>query len=156
MKAIQILSFVVAILLLSACKTTKVGSQNPQDLTDLKKAVNQLVDCLNQRDEACVTRLYAQDFESYSPLIEFSSVEQLVAKTINNFESNRFQVSINIIDLEVGTHLAYVVLEWELMEQRADGVWLSLLLEKRLDLWKKNQELGWQLQRSLFYKPKFY
>lgn len=147
---------IVAIFLLSACKTTKVGQQNPQDLTDLKKAVNQLVDCLNQRDEACVTRLYAKDFESYSPLIEFSSVEQLVAKTISNFENNQFQVSINIIDLEVGTHLAYVVLEWELMEQRADGVWLSLLLEKRLDLWKKNPKLGWQLQRSLFYKPKFY
>lgn len=147
--SISYLLLILSFILHTSCNRSITKSSN--STTDLKMAVNQLVSCLNAKDNACVKELYAADFKSFSPVVKFDNVHQLVDQTIGNLTKNKYKIDIKIHELKEAKGMGYVRLSWVLSELLSDGNREIIHAEQRLDIWIKNKTKQWQLHRSLFY-----
>jgi len=147
-KSNLILCFLVLILL-PACSVKKKMAIAPDEV--LINNINQLIDCLNSNKLDCVQDLYSPQFNSFSPVVDIDSVSDLVETTVSSMAKNNYLVAAEITELELGANLAYVRLNWRMVETDADGTYTLVLDDKRLDIWRF--EVGdWKLYRSLFYK----
>lgn len=151
-----LLATLVGISLLS-CRTSRTISSPNSNKSDLRDRIQFMVICLNRGDSACLQRIYAADFRSLVPHHTSSSTKELIEATIHNFRTNRLTVQIEILEMEAGSEQGYALLKWRMLQQSADEAsgapQQELFLEqKRMDIWKKNEELGWQLHRTLFYR----
>lgn len=153
-RTISIVMIVSSCLIFYGCHTNKGGIQSLDDNT-LRTSVEGLVNCLNEHDKACLKKLYASDFESYSPVLESPDVEELVHKTVDNLATNDYQIGVDIQEVQQGKDLGFVILNWRILEM-IDGSYKNLMNEKRMDIWKKNKDGQWQLYRSLFYKENMF
>ena len=146
----QLIGILMAMLfLLSACSVNKkLAVQTDEKLIE---SINQLINCLNSKDQDCVLGLYSPQFDSFSPITNINSVEDLVDVTVSSMAKNNYFVVSEITELEMGAQLAYVRLNWKMVEQNADESYNLVIDEKRLDIWRLEGN-NWKLYRSLFYK----
>jgi len=142
-------------LTLISCKAQKSLLNVEAQKSSLEAQVTRMIKCLNEKDEDCLMSLYAPDFKSVSPIMEISSIPDLVRRTVKGFEENQYTAEATIEEVSVGQDLGYVVLEYRLFEPDENNGYSLILQKKRIDIWQFNDKT-WQLKRSVFYDPQMF
>ncbi len=151
-KSSLILCFFVLILL-PACSVKKKMTTAPDEA--LISNINQLIDCLNAKKMDCVQEFYSPQFNSFSPVMDINNVDDLVETTVSSMAKNNYFIAAEITELELGINLAYVRLNWRMVEAETDDTYTLVTDNKRLDIWRFEGS-DWKLYRSLFYKELAY
>ncbi len=138
-----ILLFAVMILQTSACRSARTAQTDTE--TSLRAKVTSYIKAWNEEDIKTLKILYANDFKSYAPLYK-SSREQLLKDLQNGFEAHNNRIKARITEVNSGTVLATVQLEWMIVDENKEVIFAQNLLQ----IWKKEQT-GWKLKRILFY-----
>ena len=142
-------------LTLISCTAQKSLLNVEAQKLSLEAQVNRMIKCLNEKDEDGLMSLYAPDFRSVSPIMEISSIPDLVRRTIKGFKENQYTAEASIEEVSVGQDLGYVVLEYRLFEPDGNNGYTLILQKKRIDIWQFNTK-KWQLKRSVFYDPQMF
>ena len=142
-------------LTLISCTAQKSLLNVEAQKLSLEAQVNRMIKCLNEKDEDGLMSLYAPDFRSVSPIMEISSIPDLVRRTIKGFKENQYTAEASIEEVSVGQDLGYVVLEYRLFEPDGNNGYTLILQKKRIDIWQFNAK-KWQLKRSVFYDPQMF
>jgi hypothetical protein len=160
-------NFLLLLLISSAqflgCKSTaESGRRNSANKNiaqsistpDLLPAVQQHIDCLNDRNVDCLLSLYAEDYKSFSPILTPSDLAAFVRETVNNLRRNNFAIAARIKDIDQGSHFAYVAMDWQLKvkdETKANDPFANV---QRIDLWKLDKQNKWRIFRTVIYNER--
>jgi len=147
------LSFLFLLLfLLNACKSTHpfVGTQKSNPI--LEQRVKWHVTCLNDRNFEGLEAIYAEDFSGWAPVINFDSKASLIAQLKKNYQASDTEIDIQILAMEAGNNLAYVLLHWKALSPVVDARAKILFEKDLLEIWRKDKKGNWQLARMLFFQ----
>ena len=138
-----ILLFAFMILQISACSSSRSALIDTE--RSVRTAVTSYIKALNEEDIKTLERLYGDDFMSYAPIYNLSK-EQLLKDLQNGFETQNNKVKGKIIEINSGTILATIHLQWMIINENQEIIYAKDLLQ----IWKKTQK-DWRLSRILFY-----
>gem|GEM_PF-2184887 len=138
-----ILLFAAMILQISACSSSRAARVDTE--TSVRATIASYIKALNDEDIKTLETLYANDFKSYAPLYK-SSKAQLLKDLQNGFEIQNNNIKARITEINSGTILATVHLQWMIMNENQEIIFAQNLLQ----IWKK-EETSWKLSRILFY-----
>ncbi|MEO1514852.1 MAG: hypothetical protein AAFV95_07560 [Bacteroidota bacterium] len=142
------------VLLSSAgCHRSKLSTSDPSLAKELEVAVQSFVNCLNQVEESCLDKLYADEFQGLAPLLKPASKQVLIDQIIQNYQNNGLQVEGRVVEQLQGRDLGYVLLDWTIRQVGEGGELKKIFSNRHLQIWMHQKEKGWQLKRSLFYDP---
>jgi len=88
-----------------------------KEMAPLNNAAKELVTCLNAKDLACAKNLYHPNFKSLAPPTNAEEAMKIATTTIENLQKNNYTVQMNIIDMEAGKSLGFVVSDWYILEE---------------------------------------
>ncbi len=138
-----ILLFTLLIPQITACGSSRAARIDTE--TTVRSTVTAYIKALNEEDIKTLEILYADDFMSYAPVYK-SSKAQLLKDLQNGFNQQNNSIKARIMEINSGTILATVQLQWMIRNEKQEIIFAQNLLQ----LWKKEQT-GWKLGRILFY-----
>ena len=147
---IKITFLPLILLLLLGCKTKSRLVESPGN-NDLEQKVMQFIDCLNAYQFDCVSDCYADDYESWEPLLKITDKTTFIEDMETNYRRNKLHVKVEVLELKQRAEMGYIYLQWQLYSINEKENVAELLLDKRAtQIWERNDKRQWVLKRSQF------
>ena len=141
-------------ILLSISFTNCHSSQKLLSSQQLEESLLEQIDfhvkCLNDKNAKGLEKVYAENYEGFSPITKFESKEDLIDILVKNQSQQSIHIEFEIIEISVSTSMAYALLDWKVIEKANTPQEKLLYNKKHLQIWELNSN-NWQLKRSLFY-----